>query len=310
MNEFINKKMISVIMPCYNEDARIFSKAIDSIISQTYTKWELWLILDDPNNKELIKVAREYENSDSRINLYINKKNIGLVKSLNNAIDLVSGEIIARLDGDDIAMPRRFEEQIKYIDEYDVISTDFSFINMNDAVVRTVHYPNNTADIYSYLINIADCMYHTTWMVKKSVYLYLKKYREIGPFEDYDFLLRACNKKIKMYNIPKVLNYYRINPMGISVNNKVLQHLGSEYIRENYNHIELITKDDIDKYMRSDKANNKRISYRTFYKFTAKMYSSNNRFCFFIKMILYGFYLGIFNYYGRKKIIDFLKKNV
>lgn len=291
-------------MPCYREPERYIRKAIDSVLSQTYTKWELILLLDDPFNKELIAIGNEYEKKDKRIKLHVNEKNMGIVSSLNNGLLHAKGDVIARLDADDIALENRFSEQIKLIDNYDVVSSNFAFINTEDEIIRHRTFPEKHNDVVHYLVNIADCMYHTTWMVRKEVYESLGGYRAIGPFEDYDFLLRAVNAQYKMYNCPYELALYRVNPSGISSTNKVLQHLGSEYLRENFERINDITNNEIVEYIKSEQGIHRSEEYVKFYTVTSKLYTSKNLIDYFMKLFIYGPYLAFFTYYGRKKIFS------
>lgn len=300
-------KLISVIMPCFNEKKEFFEKAVDSVLNQTYKNLELIIVLDNPHNEILKHVALEYSQQDSRIRFYVNNKNLGLVNNLNYAITLAKGDIIGRLDADDVASKNRFEEQIKYIEEYDIISSNFAFINEAGNLIRHRVFPSEFIDVKRYLLYNADCMYHTTWLIKKEVYYKLNFYRDIGPFEDYDLLLRALKHGFKLYNNKEELNYVRINPIGISITNKVLQHLGSEYIRENANVIDSINKDDIESYLSSEIGKKHTDEYKRFCKITAKFYSSKNTVEFYLKLVLCGWYIALFNYYGRKKIINRFK---
>lgn len=247
--------------------------------------------------------ARKYATLDKRIKFYVNNSNLGLVGTLNYGIKLANGSIIARFDSDDIAHEQRIEEQLKYINEYDVISTNFAFISSQGNIIRHRVFPSSEKDVKKYLLKNADCMYHTTWLIKKVVYEKLGFYRNIGPFEDYDFLLRALKQGFRLINLERELNYVRINPIGISYTNKVLQHLGSEYLRNNFNKINDIKKIDIENYLNSATGKEHSKEYMKFCKITSNIYSSKNIVEFYIKLLLLGPYLVFFNYYGRRKIV-------
>lgn len=298
----MNKYLVSFIMPCYNEKKEYFRAAVESVLNQTYRNIELIIILDKPDNEILKKEAERFLTLDRRVRFYINEKNLGLVGTLNYGIKLVKGQIIARFDSDDIAHPDRIEKQIKYIDKYDIVSTNFAFISSNGEIIRHRVFPSSENEVKDYLLNNADCMYHTTWLIKKKVYEALSCYRNIGPFEDYDLLLRALQEGFKLINISEELNYVRVNPIGISYSNKVLQHLGSEYIRNNFFRINTITKSDISDYINSDIGKLHSEEYTKFYKLTSKIYSSKNIVEYYFRLIMYGPYMAIFNYYGRRKI--------
>ena len=300
----MKRQLVSVIMPCYREPAHFFSAAVESILQQTYKHIELILILDDPYNKELEQMGRQYVKIDPRVHFYVNDQNLRLTATLNKGISLANGDVIARLDADDIALPARIEKQIGFIDEYDLISTNFAFINLEGNIIRHRTFPTEDADIKEYLIKVADCMYHTTWLGKKTAFTELNGYRDIGPFEDYDFLLRAVKKGMRFLNLNEELTHYRINTEGISYNNRIRQHLGSEFIREHYDQIETINEADIDAYLDSSVGSKHAEEYRKFCSVKSKIYSAKNKADYIKKLLLYGPYLGVFNHYGRKLLRD------
>ncbi|MDO4921922.1 MAG: glycosyltransferase [Phascolarctobacterium sp.] len=298
---------MSFIIPCYKEPLEQFTMAVDSVIKQTYKNLEIILILDNPQNEELAAKAKEYVTLDERVRFYQNGKNLGLVGTLNKAIRLASGELIARLDSDDYAKPERIATQVQFFPEYDIVSSNFAFMNADNEIVRHRKFPIEDGEIKEHLINIEDCMYHVTWLLKKSVYYQLGFYRDIGPFEDYDFLLRAAKRNFKMYNIPDELTLYRISVGGISSTNNVRQHLGSEYLRANYADIEGITKEDIANYLVSPIGKEHAQAYKTFYKYKEKIMQSRGRCQYYFRLLCYGTYLAFINYYGRKKILAFAR---
>ena len=108
---FISKDELSsiYIVALYNESVEYATLAIDSLCNQTYTELEIILLLDNPQNKRLLSLLKEYTQRDNRIVLYINEKNMGLPTTLNFGISVAHGEFIARMDGDDISMPQRIE---------------------------------------------------------------------------------------------------------------------------------------------------------------------------------------------------------
>ena len=112
-------KKISVIMGIYN-CASTLPEAIDSILAQTYTNWEL-IMCDDGSSDDTYKVAESYRSKyPGKIILLQNDKNMGLNHTLNRCLEAATGEYIARQDGDDISLPERFELEV------DALATDNS----------------------------------------------------------------------------------------------------------------------------------------------------------------------------------------
>lgn len=115
MNNDSSQK-ISVIMGIYNCQDTL-RKAIDSILEQTYTNWEL-VMCDDGSSDSTFQIAEQYEEKyPDRIVLIRNEVNQGLNITLNKCFRASKGELIARQDADDISLPMRFEKQVNYLDE-------------------------------------------------------------------------------------------------------------------------------------------------------------------------------------------------
>lgn len=121
---------ISVLMGIYNCQDTL-EEAVQSIQNQTYTNWEL-ILCDDGSNDRTLDVARKLAEKDSRIIVIQNEKNIGLNKTLNRCWRISSGEYIARMDGDDICMPFRFETQVSFLKEnpaYAIVSSTMIYFD-------------------------------------------------------------------------------------------------------------------------------------------------------------------------------------
>ena len=97
--------MVSIIMPVYNA-SRFLKETIDSILNQTYTDFE-FLIFNDGSTDESFSIIQHYK--DPRIRLINSAENKGYLYWLNVGIQEAKGEYIARMDADDIAMPKRLE---------------------------------------------------------------------------------------------------------------------------------------------------------------------------------------------------------
>ena len=109
------KNKISVIMSTFNSE-KTLGKAIESIISQKYTNFEL-LILDDCSIDRTHSICMEYQQKYKNIKVFRNSKNEGLTKSLNKLIKHSTGDFIARQDSDDLSHIDRFSIQMKFIKE-------------------------------------------------------------------------------------------------------------------------------------------------------------------------------------------------
>lgn len=102
---------ISILMGIYN-CADTLPEAMDSILAQTCTDWEL-ILCDDGSGDDTYQVAEGYcRRFPEKILLLKNERNMGLNYTLNRCLDNASGEYMARMDGDDISLPDRFEKEL------------------------------------------------------------------------------------------------------------------------------------------------------------------------------------------------------
>ena len=97
------EQLVSVIMPAFNSEVYI-KTAIESVIGQTYDRWEL-LICDDGSTDATRTIISEYQRSDNRVKIVKNVRGKGAPAARNCALDAASGRYIAFLDSDDLWHP-------------------------------------------------------------------------------------------------------------------------------------------------------------------------------------------------------------
>ncbi len=117
----IVKPRITVAMPIFNV-SRTLEVCVASLLKQTFEDWEL-LLCDDASTDDTREIAARF--SDLRIRFWTNNIRGGLAVRLNDCIDRARGEVFARMDGDDLAYPERFERQLRFLDahpEVDLVS--------------------------------------------------------------------------------------------------------------------------------------------------------------------------------------------
>ena len=119
---------ISVIMGIYN-CADTLGEAIDCIVAQTETDWEL-ILCDDGSADETYAVAASYqERYPDKIVLLKNEQNLGLNATLNRCLSVAKGAYIARMDGDDLCAPDRFEKELAVLEseaDIAIVSSDMT----------------------------------------------------------------------------------------------------------------------------------------------------------------------------------------
>ena len=107
--------LVSIIMPAYNAEKYI-EEAIQSVLKQTYTNWEL-IIVNDNSADDTEKIIKKYQGEDKRIKLHSLPKNQGVANARNTAIQNARGRYLAFLDSDDMWLPEKVEKQIRFMRE-------------------------------------------------------------------------------------------------------------------------------------------------------------------------------------------------
>lgn len=207
----IENGKVSVIMGIYNCQDTL-RESIDSIINQTYDNWEL-IMCDDMSTDNTYKIAQSYiEKYPNKIKLIQNKKNSGLAFSLNQCLKYVTGEFIARQDGDDLSVKNRFEVQVKFLEEnrqYDLVASKMISFDENGVNgLRGVLF--DEPKISNLSKSTAFC--HATIMAREYVYKELNGYR-VNKYtmrcEDVDLWFRFFAKGYKGYNLQEGLYMVR-----------------------------------------------------------------------------------------------------
>ena len=157
--------VITVIMGVYNCETTL-SEAIDSLLAQTFTDWRL-VMCDDGSVDSTASIAKEYAESNSNITLIFNDKNLGLAATLNHCLEYVNTPFTARMDGDDICSPVRFEQQLNFLKEnpnYTVVSTAMHLFDENGVFGRVTpkFKPSKIDFIYGTPHCHAPMMMHTS----------------------------------------------------------------------------------------------------------------------------------------------------
>ena len=127
--------LVSVIMPSYNSKKYI-KKAIDSVLEQTYSNFEL-IIVDGNSTDGTLDILDEYKKQDRRIKV-IQDEGRGIGAALQLGCQIASGKFIARMDSDDIAINTRFEKQLKIfhsIPNLILVASPVIYINEDDSIV-------------------------------------------------------------------------------------------------------------------------------------------------------------------------------
>jgi glycosyltransferase involved in cell wall biosynthesis len=192
--------LISVLMPVYNVESYI-DEAIESVISQSYTNFELIIVDDGSSDSTWEKVSRAAA-TDSRIRLTRNAKNIQIAGSLNVALSLAKGAYIARADGDDIMEIDRLQQQFDFLTQNshcDIVGCSLRYVDETGKLLSIREYVSDP-DLLAHLARYINPIAHV-WLARAEVYRIVGGY-QFSSVEDYDFICRALVAGFKIANVP------------------------------------------------------------------------------------------------------------
>ena len=184
-------KKVSILMPMYNSEKYI-TESINSILNQGYENIEL-IIVDDGSTDLSIKIVEKY--SDSRIKLYKNIENKGLPYTRNKLLNLATGEYIALLDSDDIALENRIKIQVEFLENNKNID-----IVGSSAIIFGKYKLEKPSKVIIGVENIkcnlmfGNCMLNSTVMMRSSFIKENKLFyrKECEVCQDYSFFVDAA----------------------------------------------------------------------------------------------------------------------
>jgi glycosyltransferase involved in cell wall biosynthesis len=199
-------------MSLYAKENPVFlEKSLASLVTQTVMADEVVIVFDGPQPNVLSDIVSTFS---KKLNIVVVKlvENIGLAKALNIGIDHCNGTFIARLDTDDYCYPNRLEQQLEHFtsNEVDIVGSYATVVDNLGCLQELRTTPVTNDEIYKTLW--CNPFIHPSVMFKKQTILQLGKYNEtLRRRQDYELWFRAAKFKLKFYNIPLPLIYYRFD---------------------------------------------------------------------------------------------------
>lgn len=231
----MSEPLISIIMPVHN-CRKYIKDAIESILNQTYKNFEL-IIMDYASSDGTSELIKSY--TDSRIN-YRTLEKIGIAVALNYGLSLANGDLIARMDGDDIMVHNKLQKQYDFLNQnkdVHLVGTNFYYIDKQGKKLFYKRFPEHHNDI-EFSMPITISILHPTILTYKEVLLKVGKYNEkFTDSEDNELFLRMLEKGNKMYNLQEPLYSYRIRtktPKVFVSQKENAYKLGMDYLTRYY----------------------------------------------------------------------------
>ena len=212
----MNNPLVSIVLPTYNGEEYI-SRAIQSIINQTYTNWEL-IIVNDCSTDSTLEIINNFSKQDSRIKIINNDKNMKLPASLNRGFKEANGEYYTWTSDDNEYYPEAIEKMVNFLDEH----REYGMVY---AICQLLNCPKDQIDVWGEIPATVENLLE--FSVCAACFLYRKTVaEEVGEYdtntflaEDHDYWLRI-RLKYKIANINEVLYKYRLHSKSLTSSNK------------------------------------------------------------------------------------------
>ncbi|HTM66187.1 MAG TPA: glycosyltransferase family A protein [Flavipsychrobacter sp.] len=206
---------VSIIMCAYNV-SQFIERAVESVLAQTWTDWEL-IICDDRSTDNTIALIQPYL-SDPRVTLYQQDQNIGYLRNKNFAFTLATGELLTQLDADDTCSPQRLERQVAVFEKHPDINlcgSNYCQIDLNDQPLAAKKYEKDFVvdhPVEEYPFWFPGLMFRRELVGEFGLF---SEYFS-GIFGDDHYWVLRVNSKYPVYFIKDILYHYRINPDSIT----------------------------------------------------------------------------------------------
>lgn len=208
---------VSVIMACHNSSAYL-DEAVSSVLIQTIGDLEL-IVIDDCSTDDTLEIAEHYQMRDDRVLVLSLPENSGPAIARNIGIRIAKGEWLGILDSDDVAMPTRFEEQMRLAESEKglvIIGSNSISIDKNSDTIKKNNYPTGHQELVKRLYSIQAFPPHSSIVYRRDIVEKESAFNtKYVTSEDYDLLLRLSEIG-KVASIDKPLVKIRKHEYNIS----------------------------------------------------------------------------------------------
>jgi glycosyltransferase involved in cell wall biosynthesis len=220
---------LSVLMSVYHRESLEFLRqSLDSLAAQTIQADEVVIVKDGPVGAELAAVIDSQRGKLPIVILQL-EKNAGLGPALNAGLSRCAGDLVARMDSDDICLPDRFEKQLAFLErnpEVDVVGGAIAEFRTDWEKIESIRRMPCSVERLGTIARQRNPLNHMTVMFRRASVLAAGNYQSCPGFEDYELWARMLMHGRQLHNLEDVLVYARIG-------NSMLQRRGGfRYLQE------------------------------------------------------------------------------
>ena len=230
----MNSPLVSIIIPTFNREKEL-ERAINSVLCQTFTNWEI-CIIDNNSSDNSIKLINRFK--DSRIRIYMIQNNGIIAASRNLGIKKSKGKYLAFLDSDDWWSSTKLEKSIKVLEQGDasLVYHDLYMVNNDNQkfFFKKTKSRKLSKPIFDELLIYGNTICTSSVVIRKNILTKISGFTEDSRFvggEDFDAWLTIAASGEFFFKIPKVLGCYWIGQNKTTNSKRTIQILNDLEIK-------------------------------------------------------------------------------
>ena len=209
---------VSVVMPLKNR-ADLIDETIDSVLSQTWTDFEL-ICISDGSTDESDDIVSSYAARDARVRLLLNEMHPGVAGAANTGLAHARGEFVVRIDSDDIMLQNRIAVQVRFMDEHPAVAVCGSWVQTFGISGENIwRLPVSHEEICVWMLFYGALAHPAVIFRRQRFEEFGLRYDENVSAEDYELWTRAA-RQIRLANIPRILLRYREHLASLSTTDR------------------------------------------------------------------------------------------
>lgn len=207
--------LISVLIPTFNTPARFLKEVVQSILEQTYEKWELLIVDDGSTDQNCLNLLSEMAHSDSRIRVHFSPANEGIALASQQALELASGDFVAFVDHDDILAPNALGEVVHVLRQDPTVSmiyTDHAMMDEDGTPLSPALKPSWSPELFlstNYLVHFK--------VIRRTLVHQLGGFADtIHIAQDIGLTCKIVGSQVAVHHLPKTLYYWRVHKGSVT----------------------------------------------------------------------------------------------
>lgn len=211
----LDRPLVSVLMPVYNAE-RYLEEALRSVLEQSYAELEVVLVNDGSTDRSQA-IIESFD--DPRIRL-LNKSNSGITKTLNYGLARCRGELVARMDADDICAPERIEKEVRLLRQRDadIVWSNAHLIDDAGEKLCDRFQPSEWWSVR--MLNLANFVLHPSVLFRREIVQAAGGYDESFPYgQDWQLWKRLKARDVRFALLDEPLLWYRVSASAVSFKN-------------------------------------------------------------------------------------------